>query len=216
MTRQKIILLFLFLYPPRASIPPLITTAFSTSNAILNIIESNTNDSIIWAGTAAGLQQINKYTGNVELFTFQHPSKDYQVALNAFRRLYHHDDGKLYVGSWAAGVNVFDPVTKTFTPIEVKSKTGKLFMKSVIGTLIRKSDHEIWISTLIGLAVYDTRLKDITWYKFNDPDNLQLYSIVFIDEADRVWYSDVNGLSYLDPVLQQFSSYSFKPLSKPD
>src|SRR5436190_1060710 len=206
---------FHFFSIPPGKYPPLIP-ALGTSNAILNIIESNTNDSIIWAGTAAGLQQINKYTGNVELFTFQHPSKDYQVALNAFRRLYHHDDGKLYVGSWAAGVNVFDPVTKTFTPIEVKSKTGKLFMKSVIGTLIRKSDHEIWISTLIGLAVYDTRLKDITWYKFNDPDNLQLYSIVFIDEADRVWYSDVNGLSYLDPVLQQFSSYSFKPLSKPD
>ena len=56
---------------------------------------------------------------------FPQKNKDYQVALNAFRRLYHHDDGQLYVGSWAAGVNVFDPTTKTFTPIQVKSENGK-------------------------------------------------------------------------------------------
>ena len=206
---------FRFFTLPAGKYPALVP-ALGSQNAVLNINESRTNDSIIWAGTTAGLHEINKYTGKVELFAFPQPGKDYQVALNAFRRLYHHDDGLLYVGSWAASINIFDPVTKTFTPIEVKSETGKKLLKSVIGNLTRKSDHEIWVSTLIGLAVYDTRLKDITWHKFNDPENLELYSIGFIDEVNRVWYADVNGLSYFDPTVQQFSTYSFKHLSKPD
>jgi sensor histidine kinase YesM/ligand-binding sensor domain-containing protein len=206
---------FIFYTLSPSKFPPLIPS-LGPNNSILNITASNTNDSIIWAGTASGLQQINKYTGKVELFTFPDASKDFQVALNAFRRLYHHDDGLLYVGSWAASVNVFDPVAKTFKPLEVKNETGGKIIKSVIGSLDRKSDHEIWVSTLIGLAVYDTKLKDVTWYKLNDPDNSDLYSIGFVDEAQRVWYSDVNGLSYFDPVLQQFASYSFKKYSKPD
>jgi ligand-binding sensor domain-containing protein len=195
--------------------PPLVPS-LGPNNSVLCLTASNTNDSIVWAGTASGLQQINKYSGKIEFFTFPDASKDYQVALNAFRRLYHHDNGLVYVGSWAAGVNVFDPIAKTFTPIEVKNEKGRKILKSVIGNLDRKSDHEIWISSLIGLALYDTKLKDVTWYKFNNPDNSDLYSIGFIDEAQRVWNADVNGLSYFDPVLQQFSTYSFKPYSKPD
>jgi ligand-binding sensor domain-containing protein len=190
--------------------------SLGTNNSILSITESVNNDSIIWAGTTAGLQKINRRSGIVELFTFPQQSKDYQVALNVFRRLYHHDDGLLYVGSWAAGVNVFDPVTKTFTPLPVKNETGKRMVKNVIGNISRKNDHEIWISTLSGLAIYDTRLKDITWFRLNNLVKNEFYSISIIDEANRVWHADINGVNYYDPIIQQFSKYSFKHLSKPD
>ena len=104
---------------------PKLFPALGPDYAILSIEASRTNDSIIWAGTTAGVQEINKYTGHVTLHVFPQKNKDHQVALNAFRRLYHHDDGLLYVGSWAAGVNVFDPVTKTFTPVLSKHESGK-------------------------------------------------------------------------------------------
>ena len=122
----------------------------------------------LYGRNTAGLQEINKYTGRVKLYIFPQKNKDYQVALNAFRRLYHHDDGLLYVGSWAAGVNVFDPVKKTFTPLQVKNETWKKMVSKVIGSIYRKSDHEIWISSVAGLAIYDSKLKDVTWYKLNN------------------------------------------------
>ncbi len=199
----------------REEFPALVPT-LGSDYSVLSIEESKRSDSIIWAGTAGGLQEINKYTGRVKLISFPQKSKDYQVALNAFRRLYHHDNGLLYVSSWAAGVNVYDPAAGTFTPLPVKSKEGKDILNSTIGNIFRKSTHEIWISTGSGLAVYDTEQKDIVWTKFNNPAQKELYSILYIDDAKRIWCADFNGLQYFDPVMQQFTRHSFKHLSNVD
>ncbi|HEX6846934.1 MAG TPA: two-component regulator propeller domain-containing protein, partial [Chitinophagaceae bacterium] len=203
---------FRFFRIPANKYPPLIPS-LGSPNAILNIIESRTNDSIVWAGTPSGLMEINGITGSVVLFRFAHKIKNYQVALNAFRRLYHHDDGLLYVGSWGAGVNVFNPITRSFTPLKVKNPVAKEFLTSVISNISRKSDHEIWITTARGLLVYDTRINDINWYKMNDAANYKSYAISFIDEANRIWSVDINGLRYFDPAMQQFSQHSFKHLN---
>ncbi len=195
---------------------PTLFPSLGNDIAILSIESSKTNDSVMWAGTAAGLQEINKYTGKVKRYIFPQQNKDYQVALNAFRRLYHHDDGLLYVGSWAAGVNVFDPVKATFTTLQVKSENGKNILNKAIGSIYRKSDHELWITSMAGLAIYDSKIKDVTWYKFNNSVENEFYAVDYIDEANRVWHGDINGLQYFDPVMQQFSRHSFKHLSGPD
>lgn len=206
----------LFTLPPGKY--PALSPALGSYNGVLSITASVNNDSVIWAGTTGGLQKINKYTGTTELYTFPRPEKDYQVALNAFRRLYHHRDGLLYVGSWGAGVNVFNPQDNTFTPLEVKSESGRNVLKTVIVNIFGKSDHELWISTLHGLAVYDIWEKDIVWYRQNNPEKNEIYQVGYTDESNRVWltFTYNRGLGYFDPVMQQFSTYSFKHLSKPD
>src|SRR5688572_11182960 len=192
---------------------PKLFPALGPDYTILSIEASRNNDSIIWAGTTAGVQEINKYTGHVTLHVFPQKNKDYQVALNAFRRLYHHDDGLLYVGSWAAGVNVFDPVTKSFTPVLSKHESGKRILNSAVSNICRKSDHEMWITSLLGLAVYDSKLKDITWYKFNNITENRYYGVEVIDQQNRVWLTSILGLQYYDPVMQQFSQHSFRHLT---
>jgi len=205
---------FRFFTVPADKYQPLIPS-LGPSSSILSFEESRTNDSIIWAGTTGGLQEINRYTGKVRLFTFPQKNTDYQVSLNVFRRLYHHDDGLLYVGSWGASVNIFDPIAETFTPLHVKNEEGQKILNSPTGRFIRKSDHEIWISTSAGLVVYDSKLKDVTWYKSNNLDKNEFYAIDFIDEGNRAWHADINGLSYFDPAMQQFARYSFKNLVSP-
>ena len=197
----------------RKKYPPLMPS-LGADYGTLNIESSRNNDSIIWAGTPGGLLQVNKYTNEVKLFTFPRPVKDYQVALNAFRRLCHMDDGLLYVGSWGAGVNVFDPVSKTFTPLILKTEEEKYVMNGVIGNIFRKSDHEIWITTGMGLVVYDIKLKSVTWYKLNNLKENIYYTIDYIDEANRVWHGGMKGLEYFDPSMQQFATFSFKPYSE--
>ncbi len=199
----------------RKEYPPLIPS-LASDKSILSFEESERNDSIIWAGTTAGLQEINRYTGKVRLLTFPQKSKDFQVAVNAFRRLYHHDDGLLYVGSWAAGVNIFDPAKHTFVPLQVKNQEGKKILSSPIANLTRKSAHEFWITTAAGLVLYDTDLKDVTLVKVNDASENEFFAINYIDESNRVWFSDMNGLKYFDPAMQQFSRHSFKRLSDVD
>ena len=44
----------------------------------------------------------------------------------------------------------------------------------------------------------------------------EFYAIDFIDEDNRAWHADINGLSYFDPSMQQFARYSFKHLVSPE
>src|SRR5215204_6229888 len=203
---------FHFFSTDRKKYPPL-SPALGWDKSILSITESINNDSVIWAGTPGGLQKINRYTGEVKLYSFPQKDKDYQVALNAFRRLYHHDDGLLYTGSWAASVNVFDPVLETFTPLRIQTDIGKKILNATISNLTKKSDHEIWITTGKGLAVYDTKLHEVTWTKFNNSEKNEYYGIDLIDVSNRIWYPFMGGALCYDPVIQQFARYSFSELS---
>lgn len=194
----------------RASYPQVVPLLGSNSS-VLSIEPCNNNDSIIWAGTVGGLQEINKFTGAVKWHVFPQKDKDYQVAVNAFRRLYHHTDGLLYVGGWSAGMHVFDPATQTLSPLRVSKRWGSV-LKTPVASILRKSEHELWITTLAGLAIYDTHLKDVTWSRLNNiPENL-FYGVHCIDEHNRIWYGNINGIQCFDPAMQQFTSYSFETL----
>lgn len=199
-------------FPYPASAYPAIFPSLATNNSILSIEASLTDSSIVWIGTPSGLGEINKHTGEVKWYTFPQKDKDYQVGLNAFRRLYHHDDSLLYVGSWSASVNVFDPVMKTFTPLEVRPGPGTDILKSPIGRIMRKSRTEIWITTLTGMVVYDSDKKAITLYKYNNGVKNEFYGVDCVDSLYRVWLNTINGVHYFDPVMQQFTTYSYDEL----
>jgi ligand-binding sensor domain-containing protein len=202
-----------FSYPPAAY--KLLIPLLGPNTTVLSIEASNTNDSIVWVGTVAGLQEINKYSGKVNWYTFPQTNKDFQVSVNAFRRLCHADDGLVYIGSWSAGMNVFDPVTKTLTPMILEENhPGRELLKSSIGRVKRKSADEIWITTIRGLVVYNIRKHAITLYKTNDVLKSQFYGVDYIDESNRIWHSNINGIQYYDPVVQQLTTYSFDHLLK--
>lgn len=196
---------------PKESYPRLVP-ALGSNAMILAIEASATNDSIIWVGTVAGLQEINKYSGKVNWYTFPQKDKPHQVALNAFRRIHSNENGLLYVGSWEAGVNVFDPVKKTFTPLPFKDDSGKDLLAGPIGSILSKSENELWISSSLGLVVYDIRKQAITLIKRNQPLRFDSYGVNEIDDNNRVWTINLNGVQYFDPVVQQFTEYSFEHL----
>lgn len=199
-----------FPYPSSAYTP--IFPSLASNKSILSIEASVTDSNIVYAGTPSGLQEINKATGEVKWYTYPQKNKDFQVSLNAFRRLYHHDDGLLYVGSWSAGANVFNPVTKTFTPLEVRDAPGVDILKSPISRIMRKSRNEIWFTALAGMVVYDTDKKIITQYKYNNGVKNEFYGVECVDSMYRVWLNTINGVYYFDPVMQQFATYSYDEL----
>jgi len=195
-------------YPYPAAAYPFMVPVLGSNKNILCIEPNRNNDSIIWAGTLSGLQEINQYTGAVKWYVYPQKDKGYQVAVNVFRKLYHHTDGLLYVGNWSAGVQVFDPATGSLNPLPVSSR-WQAELKTSIFSIFGKSDHEIWITTLGGLLVYNTQLKDVTWARFNNPQKDLYYGIHCIDEHNRIWYGNINGIQYFDPAMQQFTNYSF-------
>lgn len=175
---------------------------------ILSLEYSRRNDSIIWAGTVAGLQEINKYTGKVNHYYYENTGKRRPGYVNAFRRLYYHDDGLLYAGTWRAGVNVYNPQDHTLRALAGDNDPDVLF-ENAVSSVVRKSEHEIWITTGLGLLVYNSAAKLITYRKRNQLLDGIFYGVEYVDESNRIWSAHMNGISIYDPLLQQFRNEPF-------
>lgn len=195
-------------YPPEAY--PAITPLWGSHQTVLNI--ASDGDSLIWAGTLAGLQQINKRTREVRWFTFPQENKDYQSGVNVFRRLCYHADGKLYVGSWRTGVSVFDPRDQTFRPLFLKNKYGSDLLKSPVGKILSHGKDELWITTFTGFVVYHTGRQEIVFAKYNNQTEGEFYGAESIDKGGRVWQSILGGIQCFDPLMQQFTAFSYDQL----
>jgi ligand-binding sensor domain-containing protein len=199
-------------FPFPSSSYPALNPTLTTNKSVLSIQDCSINDSIVWVGTGAGLQRINIYTRQVSWFTFARKEKDQQVAINAFRRLYSHNDGLLYTGTWNAGVNIFDPQTQRLTALPVQNQPGADLLTTPINAIAKKSDSEIWISTNSGLLLYNTKLKKITLTRYNDISRNEFYGYECSDSMNRIWFNGPNGVLCFDPVMQQFSTYSYSHL----
>ncbi len=173
------------------------------------------NDSIIYAGTRAGLLVLNKYSKELKWHAFPKEDKVFELGLNTFRRIYHHDDGLLYVGSWHTSVHVFDPIKKTFTPLPYqKTNEGVDVIKSTVSDIRRKSENELWITTGDGVALYNIQKQEVMYWKSNVLKEEVVYGIKHIDKDGRIWYGSHVGVSIFDPVVQQYSIYSYEHLNE--
>ncbi len=181
---------------------------------ILSMADDLRNDSILYAGTPSGLEIINLYSGQVQWCVFRRADPATQTAVNAFRRLYFHDDGLLYAGSWHGGVQIYDPKARTLTPLPVTDPEMKTFLSSGIQSIFRYNRDQIWITTGDGLILYDLRRNAMVFSRKNDVLDGFYYGIDFIDERNRVWNSNINGIHIFDPVLQQFVSYEYEGLDQ--
>src|SRR5688572_19074929 len=143
------------------------TLAPAGYNTILSLDYSRKNDSIIFGGTIAGLVEINKYSGVVKRYYFQMNGDPNFRHANAFRRIYYHDDGMVYAGTWRAGVNVYNPYDHTLKSVLGRDQANEEIMQGAVSSVIRKSEHEIWITTSMGLLAYNTATSQVSFRKVN-------------------------------------------------
>lgn len=186
-----------------------ISPTFDGTYSVLSLADATHNDSIIFAGTVAGLLEINKYTKQVQWHVFTQADKKWQTAVNAFRKIHCHDNGLLYAGSWGAGVHIFDPARKTLVPLPVKSSPGSSILRYAVQSILRKTADEIWITTGGGLVVYHIGRQEIVFWKKNNLATGEYFGVEMVDESNRVWNRSVNGIHIFDPAVQQFARYHF-------
>lgn len=188
------------------------TPSFNSSKVINVLEQSCQNDSIIWAGTATGIMEVNKYTEEICFYAFPNEDNSYRSGLNLIRDIYHHSNGLVYVGTWDNGLYEFDPVLKTLQQVQPLNDPHQLLSKRPVGWIIPKSDTELWVTSNAGLFLYstvDNRLVD--WFS-NDPKREKYYGIHLVDRNNRAWQANFQGLFLYDPFIQQFYHYNFDSL----
>jgi ligand-binding sensor domain-containing protein/signal transduction histidine kinase len=165
----------------------------------------------MWFGTSSGL---NRYDGyNFKVFMYD-PGNTSSLSDDRIVSLMEDSDRKLWIGTVNGNVNRYDPLTDSFTHINIANFTNKSLKEETgyydypmafsrnhgvsITSIAEDSDGNIWIGTWgKGIVVIDKTFKRIDHFFNSSLDNSVLLSNrimkIIMDEDNVVWIGTFGG-----------------------
>ncbi len=158
-------------------------------------ITSLTTDSKgnLWIGTYKN--GLKRYANG----TFTHWRMADGLATDNIWAIAENTDGTLWLGTLGGGLQLFDPVSNTFTTFNTSNSN---LMSDVINTLAKGRDGSIYIGTTSGISRLDTSDHSITSYRGSNKDKRDFTNLntnqVFVDSRNLVWVGTREGLEVYD------------------
>ena len=184
-----------------------------------NIIQDVVHDTIFWGVNNSGLIKLNSHTGVITRISYQ--DRDENTVFNVNRKIciYQSNDGLIYMGSWDAGLSIYNPATgEYFSP---STKYSKNFPSALVGNTLFKivagESNSLYLTYFNGFYKYN--LEDHTFQLINTrhfKGKDVWFGINFIDSKNRIWHSTTNGVIVADPIEQQFKWHSIANLNTTD
>ena len=149
----------------------------------------------LWVGTYFG--GVNYLPNQPTKFDMYYPIADKNtITGKRVREIIGAPDGKLWIGTEDAGLNLFDPKTDHFQHFPVGKSTREFSYHNIHG-LAQRGD-ELWAGTFSqGLNVLNTKTGVIRKYSSKTP-NAGLHSddffAILIDHNDKIWVGSTAGL----------------------
>lgn len=177
-------------------------------------------DDELWVGTKGdgiiALKQLGKSNSSIRYFRNFISASD--LMDNCVYSIIEGKDDLIYIGSDAAGVTIYDKITKRFTRWEdIAGTESKDFFRSV-HSIITDTDGAVWLGTeSFGLirvmikrgATGKLELKEFENYRFGDtigPANDVIYSLS-LGNNGRVWVGcRYGGLSVFNKATKKFTT----------
>ena len=148
----------------------------------------------MWFGMTDGLY---KYDGYVFTPYRYDPHDPTTLSGNHVTALYEDRDGMLWVGTYAGGLNRFDPSTETFSRYQHDPSDTTSFYGTDISAIIEDRDGVIWIGTREGLNRFNRQAEAFTHYRHDpdDPGSLRHNDVgdIVEDRAGNLWISTWGG-----------------------
>ena len=173
----------------------------------LDFLEDNSGK--IWIATMNGIYSCSHPLKKFE--SYGHVKGDKNTlssnAVNCFLRIH---SGNMLVGTNM--VNIFDSVTKKFTPLGLNDLSGFLLQNCYVWKLYQDRKNILWIPTVFGLFSYDLVTKAQRWYRFDNKDSTSLGTTsctgIIEDSKGRYWVTTWGGgLNAFDPVSGKFRRF---------
>jgi len=170
-----------------------------SQNDVMEIMQDSKG--YIWFGSLDGL---NKYDG-YQFTTFQRePYSDGTLTMNAVTGIWQSADGKIWMHPVNSDLNLYDPITNTFSVVKPESETKFHFDTRLISDLEEDKDGGIWTFNQAGQLCRfnktDRRIigDDLSTMFLNNPYNKENAnkSIIdlFRDKKGDLWVGSTEGL----------------------
>ncbi|MCQ2608732.1 MAG: SpoIIE family protein phosphatase [Bacteroidales bacterium] len=178
---------------------------------INSIIQDSTG--FLWFATLDGL---NRYDG-YDFKIFKPSASDTtSISSNRILCLYLDSEGKIWVGTLGGGLNVYNPITETFTRYMHNPKDENSLSNNDVYDIVEDNEGLLWIATYGGgLNCFDRKANKFTAYKHN-PSNLNSIGsnqvrVVNKDHLGNIWVgvNEGGGLDKFDKRTGIFQHINF-------
>jgi len=180
---------------------------FSLSTADINNIFQDRNGGI-WLGTwKGGLEFYDTDTGRIS--HYQHsPQDSTSISGDIVTKVFQDRAGKIWVGTFE-GLNLFDPLKKSFTRYQNNRKDWNSISNNKIQTIQQALDGSLWIGTLGGgLNCFDPVTKVFTTYTEKHGLSSNAVYGIMEDKKGHLWLSTNNGISEFNPKTKTFRNFT--------
>ncbi|SDM29458.1 Signal transduction histidine kinase [Daejeonella rubra] len=180
-----------------------------TSNYTAAVLVNRKNTGVWVATSSNGLDYLDIRTGKFK--HYKAGKGQFNLNTNYTYSLLEDRSGKIWIGTDGGGVNVFDPVKKTFTKyINDKNDPGSIADNSIQYIYEDKRGH-IWISGYTnGLSIFDPVTEKFAHLNTsNSKLNSNITSVLSEDSKGNMWIGTMEkGLNKYNLKTKTFDSYS--------
>jgi ligand-binding sensor domain-containing protein len=175
-----------------------------------SIVECIIQDSrgFMWFATQDGL---NKYDGYKFTVLRQDPHDVNSLSHDNILALCEDHLGFIWVGTFNAGLNRYDPRTGRFTRFRSDRENPKTLSDDYVRSIYEDRDGRLWVATGRGLSSYDRESDTFTRYLSDpaDPKTLSNNTVWRIaeDRSGFIWVGTDDGLNRLDPRTGEFTRF---------
>lgn len=167
----------------------------------------------VWIGTQDGLNRYDGYSIRI----FKRDSSDSEsLSDNFVTALQEGPDGALWIGTWAGGLDRYDPATGQFRRYQSEPGDPSTLSDNRVRVLLVDRDGAVWVGTAHGLNRLERDGTRFTRY-LHQPDvadslaNDTIRSL-FQDRSGRLWVgTEGGGLNRLDAATGRFAHFRHDP-----
>jgi signal transduction histidine kinase/ligand-binding sensor domain-containing protein/DNA-binding response OmpR family regulator len=176
-----------------------------SSDNVFAIMEDSKGN--IWMATNdAGINVLNPATGKITRYTpnYNNPKDLLYPTVFSICSFYEDTQHNIWIGAYGSGINVFNPVTKTFTRLD---KQNSNLSSNNVFSFMGDAKGNVWVGTMDGLNLWDARRKQFISYTIENGLSNNVINDIVEDSAGFVWVSTNNGINRFDPKTHLFNIY---------
>lgn len=170
---------------------------FALNNEVAYYIFGDSKENI-WISTDNGINKYNSETDGFDHFMFDDEDKN-SLSSNEILTVFEDRNGIFWIGTYAHGINRFDPVSNKFDRYSDVSQLNR----SVVYGILQDNKGFLWLSTNNGIIKFDPEKRSIN--QFSIEDGLQSNEFnggaYFISKSGEMFFGGQYGFNAFFPEL---------------
>jgi len=183
------------------------------NQSVLSIIQSKNGD-LYLTTDGGGIYILDVKSLEIKAHLEHAEEVENSLCGNVVKTVMEASDGKIWIGTFRTGMDIYDPIKKSFT--HFTTQTGNnIFATNNIWSIVERPNGEIWIGTLGG-GIYITDSDHESFRRIssdpNDPYGLssETVLVLFEDHNGSMWVgTEDGGLGKWDDQYQHFDNFKY-------